>query len=447
MQNVTTPHLERTSTGTLPCTAFMEVCERLIFIRSLLDDPHHLSRRQGSAMARLLHAGLGAVEQQLDGLRRSLFAEGEAARTLAGLGIAAAGLRQVQAHLSYLGSRWPLGTADLFVRKLVAEGMPVPVPTLCPVNQVEDMAGEVGVALHERLLATGLRVGAPDQEGPVLAIPTIHLLDPLTWPALLLPLAAVVVDRQGLTSRLRGPSHLDPAQVRRRCVAGVAARLVGEATYAARAAQALVARLGGTGADPDLDLLAHAGERYALPMGSEGDHSLTACFQRCLREQRALGSAWGRPVYGQEDRDGVGEWAALDDFLGAGLPAPTLPGAEDVEHLVTMLGDGRPINALPPRLPRDFAARLEAGAEAEGFYAVLGDAAERPCSLATILIGGWHYKLRESLTLCANLMGSDRPWSQALEPYAAHVHERSALLQQSIEAAYVQQVFTRGKDQ
>jgi hypothetical protein len=290
-------------------------------------------------------------------------------------------------------------------------------------------------------------MSTPDQEGPVLAISTVDLLDPLTWPALLYPLAAVVVERQGITSRLRGPSSLDSEGVRRLCVAGVAARLAGEAAYAARAGQALVARLGGTPAGADLGLLAHASERYALRASIWDDQSLTGYFRARLREQQALGSAWGRADYGQDDQDGVKEWAALDDFLGAGLPAPDLPSAEDVERFVALLRDGRPINALPPKLPSDFAARLDAGAEAEGFYAVLGDAAERPSSLAAILAGGWRYKMLDSLALCAALMGSDRSWPEALEPFAAHARERSALLQQSIEAAYVQQVFTRWKDQ
>src|SRR5579864_9002162 len=118
MQNVTSPYVERTSTGALAAAAFAEVCERLILTQSVLADPQHQSRKQGSAMARLLRDGLRAAAQQLDSLRGPIFGPkpGDPARTLAGLGIASAGLRQVQAHLGYLGSRFPLGTSDLFVR-------------------------------------------------------------------------------------------------------------------------------------------------------------------------------------------------------------------------------------------------------------------------------------------------------------------------------------------
>jgi hypothetical protein len=449
MQNVTSSSAERTITGTLPAAAFAEVCERLILTQSLLADPHHQSRKQGSAVARLLQGGLSAVGRQLDALRQPVFApeSDQSTRALAGLGIASAGLRQVQAHLGYLGSRWPLGTSDLFVRKLVAEGMPLPVPTLCPVDLPEANTGEIGAELRERLLAAGLWAGAPSSEGPVLVIPTTDLLDPLAWAAVLYPLAEVVVERQGIASRLRGPSRLDEDGVRRLCVAGVAARLVGEATFAARASKALVARLGGGIAGSNLELLAQASESYALPLETGGYRSLTEYFRRRLHEQRALGSAWGRQDRDTDDQEALRDWSVLDDFVAAGLPAPDLPAAEDVERLVALLADGRPINALPPRLPSDFGARLDEGADADRFYSVLAHAGERPCSLATILAGGWHYKMRHSLPLCATLMGGNRAWRDALEPYAAHVHERSALLQQSIEGAYVQQVFTRWKDQ
>ncbi|HVA92221.1 MAG TPA: hypothetical protein VNL71_20540 [Chloroflexota bacterium] len=449
MQNVTSPSVERISIGTLASAAFVEVCERLILTQSLLADPHHQSRKQGSAVARLLSDGLRAVAQHLDSLRRPIFGAepGDPARALAGLGVASAGLRQVQAHLGYLGSRWPLGTTDLFVRKLVAEGMPLPVPTLCPVDLPEANTGEIGAELRERLLAAGLWTAAPPLEALVLVVPTVDLLDPLTWAALLFPLADAVVRRQGLASRLRGPSHLDEDAVRRLCVAGVAARIVGESTFAARASKALVARLGGGAAGANLGLLAHASARYALALETGGRASLTDYFQGRLHEQRALGSVWGRQDREDADPEAMPEGSVLDDFVAAGLPAPELPTAEDVEHLVALLADGRPINALPPKLPADFGARLDDGADADRFYSVLAHAGERPCSLATILAGGWHYKMRHSLSLCAALMGGERAWRDALDPYAAHVHERSALLQQSIEGAYVQQVFTRWKDQ
>jgi hypothetical protein len=43
-------------------------------------------------------------------------------------------------------------------------------------------------------------------------------------------------------------------------------------------------------------------------------------------------------------------------------------------------------------------------------------------------------------------MGGNLPWEAAFEPLAAHVLERSSLMQQSMEAAYVQQVFAHWRD-
>ena len=44
-------------------------------------------------------------------------------------------------------------------------------------------------------------------------------------------------------------------------------------------------------------------------------------------------------------------------------------------------------------------------------------------------------------------MQSSLPWREVLDALGSHVQQRCGLLQQSIEAAYVQQVFTRWKDQ
>ena len=450
MRNVTIPRAEEVGAAQLSRVAFTEICERLIRARSLVDDPHHQSRKQGSAMARVLHEGLHAVERQLDSLRRLTFGDdsGDAGSVLAGLGIAAAGLTQVQAHLHYLGGRLPLGTADLFVRKLVAEGMPIPIPTLCPVDVRHPSAGDVGSEFRERLSAAGLTAHAPERDAPVLTIPTIDVLDPLAWPALLYPLASVVVSRRRIASRLREPSSLDHDKVRRLCVAGVAARFVGEPTYAACAVQALVDRLVDGASGLDLDVLAQATDRYVVPVAGGDDRTPTDFYRSLLQEQRSGGTRLSARQPSLNSLDGAHETALLDDyFLSADIPLPDLPTEEDIGELVRLLADGRPINALAPELPADFAERLDAGIDAPRFYAVLGDAGERPCSLAAILAGGLRYKLRHSLPLCGALMASAASWSNALTPYAAHVHERSALLLQSIEAAYVQQMFSARRDE
>ncbi len=446
MRNVTMSSVERPDAAQLSRVAFVEICERLIRARTLVDDPHHQSRRQGSAMARVLHEGLRAVERQLDSLRRPIFGDEseDAGQVLAGLGIAAAGLSQVLAHMHYLGGRRPLGTADLFVRKLVAEELPIPIPTLCPVDIPHPPTGDVGAEFRERLASVGLKANAPERDAPVMTIPTIDVLDPLSWPALLYPLAAVVVDRRRIASRLHEPSSLDEEKRRLLCVAGVAARFVGEATYAACAAQALVDRLTDGASGLDLDLLAQASAPYVIRLDGENSRSPTDLYQSLLQVQGS-GDGW---AISHDHPSGPLETVFLDDyFLSADIPPPALPTEGDITELVRLLADGRPINALPPELPADFAARLDAGVDASGFYAVLGDAGERPCSLAAILAGGLRYKLRHSLPLCDSFMESGARWEDALNPYAAHVEERSALLLQSIEAAYVQQMFSIRRDE
>jgi hypothetical protein len=401
-------------------------------------------------MARVLHEGLRAVERQLDVLRGPIFRyqSEDSGPALVGLRIAAGGLIQVQAHMHYLGGRRPLGTADLFVRKLVAEGMPIPIPTLCPVDIPHPPSGDVGSEFRERLAKVGLKANAPERDAPVLTIPTIDVLDPLSWAALLYPLAAVVVDQRRISSRLHVPSNLDHEKLRLLCVAGVAARFVGEPTYAACAVQALVDRLLDAESGLDLDLLAEATAAYATRLGGDDEPTPAELYQRLLQVQRSVGTEESPRQPGREGPTGSQEKVFLDDFfLSADIPPPALPTEEDVTELVRLLADGRPINALAPELPADFAARLDAGTDASGFYAVLSDAGERPCSLAAILAGGLRYKLHHSLALCDSLMASGAAWDDALYPYAAHVDERSTLLLQSIEAAYVQQMFSIRRDE
>jgi hypothetical protein len=112
-----------------------------------------------------------------------------------------------------------------------------------------------------------------------------------------------------------------------------------------------------------------------------------------------------------------------------------------------LLSDGRPINAHPPRLPDDFEHQLAQSHDAERFYATLRHADESPCSLATILAVGWRYKILKTYPLCNELMSGESTWRNALDALSGHVLERCSLLQQSIEGAYVQQVFSRWRDQ
>jgi hypothetical protein len=443
------PSLEGTTNNTLLCAAFSEACERLIYVRALLEDPRHQTRRQGSAVVRLLREGLRSAERALQAVRPAAFGQADDSQTvatLAGVGMAVAGLRQVHACLGYLGTRWPLGTADLFVRKLLAEGMPLPTPTLCPTDHAADGAVEVGTNLRARLDAIGLATEAPLSGAPVLTLPTMDLLDPLSWAALLVPLAGAVVDARGMAAQLHDPASLDDqGGYRRACIAGLAARLVGEATYAACATRGLLARLSGGADTADLHMLASATTAYARPLGPTGPETLAGYYAGLLEAQAALHAGWGRVERHAPDPDGAAP-PELSEFARAGIPAPELPSPEQVEALVEQLRDGRPINAAPPGLPADFADQLASGADPERFYALLPHVDERPSSLAAILAAGWRYKVRYSYLLCATVMGGTMTWRAALDTLTAHVLERCALLQQSIEAAYVQQVFARWRD-
>jgi hypothetical protein len=430
--------------STVLLVAFCDTCERLIFVRSLLNDPRHLTRRQGTAVTRLLYDGLDCVERQLDSIRPLVFEPDHRGRDRApaGIGIALAALRQVHAHLGLLGTRWQLGTIDLFVRKLVAEGVSVLVPTLCPSDHVDAAATEVGERFKQSLIACGLAVAPVAGDSPILAIPTMDLIDPLSWAAHLYPLSAAMVSKRGFDLQLRGQSNLDPAAYRQLCTADFAARLVGEATFAACAARTLLERFCGAGGSVDIEVLGAASTRYQRPIGHSSARTLTGFFTDILETQSTLQSAWGiRPPSPARTARSI-DWSDVDAFIGAEVPDPVLPSIEEAETLYELLSDGRPINARPPALPGAFEQRLTDAVDAAEFYKLLPVADERPCSLATILVVGWQYKVRRTHPLCAELMSATSSWRDAIDALASHVLERCGLLQQSIEAAYVQQIFS-----
>ncbi len=434
--------------STVLAAAFCEACERLIFVRALLADPRLETRRQGSAVVALLSDSLAAVEAKLRELRPLSFAAapGEtAAFVLAGLGVVVAGVHQIHAQLGLLGARWPLGTADLFARKLVAEGLPIPVPTLCPSTAVDGQGMPVAQVLQERLAAVGVYPVDLARPAPILTLPTADLLDPLSWAALIMPLAAHYIRTPGFIAQ--APDLLDTSQdaYLRAGSALIAARLLGEPAYAACATRAILTRMAGGSAMPNLAHLYQASAPLSGPLGPAEEQTLCGYFAGVLDQLAAQGAGWGRVEASPADAD-RGQWEALQGVIDRMLPAPQLPDPETVERLFAQLCDGRPINAYPPRLPDEFDALLQAGDQAASFYALLEHADERPCSLATILAVGWRYKVRRTYARCTELMVGPGQWRECLDLLAAHVLERCALLQQSIEAAYVQQVFARWRD-
>jgi hypothetical protein len=201
-------------------------------------------------------------------------------------------------------------------------------------------------------------------------------------------------------------------------------------------------RFCGGGGSVDINMLGAASTRYQRPIGHSSTHTLTGFFTDILDTQSTLRSAWGIPPQSPAPTARSIDWSDVDAFLGAEVPDPVLPSIEEAETLYELLCDGRPINARPPALPCDFEQLLADGLDAVEFYKLLPVADERPCSLATILSVGWQYKVRRTYPLCAELMSADASWRDAIDGLASHVLERCGLLQQSIEAAYVQEIFS-----
>jgi hypothetical protein len=452
MTAIATPPVQSITPADLASVAFCEACERLVAVRALLEDPRHQTRRQGAALTEVLRTGVGAVARQLQAVTAAAFDgdENEARLALAGIGTAFGALRRIHEHLGYLSTRWPLGTADLFTRKLVAEGIPIPIPTLLVSGAYDDLAEEVGEVLRQQCRDIGIPMQRPSGGAPLIAIPMMDLLDPLCWPALLYPLADTMVKGLGLADGLRssGQRPGDHDGYRRACSACVAARLLGEPTFLACAVRSLLVRLSGSERGADLSLLARYSAPYSQPYEAAPiAANLGAYFAGLLAVQQAGRYGWGQTHVRHDDLLDLPEtFPEIAELVGTRLPLPAQPDEALLSTLCTLLEDGRPINAAPPRLPHDFARSLANGADADRFYAVVAQVGEQPSSLAAILEAGWRYKLRRSYPLCRELLGGADRWDTGFDNFAGHVLERSALLAQSMEAAYVQQVFARWRD-
>src|SRR5579875_819369 len=99
MSAISSPSLQGNTNALLLTVVFCEAFEHVVAMHALLDDPHHQTKRQGSAVARLLRDGLRTVEGRLQAVR-ALLAEEEPADTataqgLAGIGTAMDAIRQL----------------------------------------------------------------------------------------------------------------------------------------------------------------------------------------------------------------------------------------------------------------------------------------------------------------------------------------------------------------
>jgi hypothetical protein len=447
MSAATSPFVQSITNSSLLTVLFCEIFEHLVSLQALLNDPHHRTRRQASAVSQLLQHALNDLETRLEAFRPALAnpapTDEQAVSALAVLGTAMAAVRQVHLHLALLGARWPLGTADLFFRKLRGEGIAVPVPTLCVSYAMDDPIEDLGMRLADRLNAGGLLSTHTQSDTVLLGLPAAHLLDPLRWPRLVTGLAFAMVEIERKHGRL--PARADEPgvqgeSIRRLFAAEIAAKLVGQATYCAAATYQLSARLSGADDQGVAEAMAVVNREQ---IGADNSSSF---FHGLLAVQSALHSSWGKSATWQLDSSAVDLRQSARDCAErlVGSPQPAEPAI--VAHLQQLLADGVPINAMPLQLKTGFAEQLSAAGTSASFYTAIEGAAEQPASLAAILATGWRYKIEATYPLCRDTMAGAQAWTTARDALAGHVLERSSLLQQSIEAAHIHQTFARWRD-
>jgi len=437
-----------------------ELGERVLAMRALLAEPAVAAKPQAHAVAALLATGLDAVEARLqrDVLTRPDRADGrdDAADRLRALADCGRALRALHGRLGLLAVRSDAGPVDIFLRKVRDDlgpsvDLPHPAVVLSD-NYADDAHDDVAERLGGDLAAAGVAADMTGVEEPIVALPRLEAANPLAWP-LLLPALARVYLRRG------AGTDLGADQAREGDMDGITAvRLGGPAAFAARAAQALIATPPDVPVWPALSRQAGLAETYAGGLGApahesgegferEAPHAL---FARLLqRRDEALGHA-------APNRIDPGQTVAATHHRPA-LPPPAVPTATETALLLRKLADGVPINAIDAPVPADFLDRLNGLENAAGFYNLIGPLEERPASLAAILGVGWLYKVRYSYPLFRAALrdGSDDTGGDdeggtlraALAAYRPHMVERDELLLQSIEAAHVQGIFARGKQE
>jgi len=425
-----------------------ELGERMLAMREVLAEPSVAAKPHARAVAALLTHGLDALEARL---RRDVLArlaqQGDGAEqtpafldTLYQCGQA---LRALHSRLGLLDMRWSAAPVDIFLRKLRDDvGADLPHPAVVLSDDYAALDDDVAESLYAELKRAGVEADGDAGMEPTVALPRIETADPLTWPLLLPALARIYLSRQG------GPHARDGIHRHPAVDALVAARLVGPAVFAARAAQALLfTPVDASAWAPSVLALQRAAAAYAGGLetgdqdtGAFGDSGAIAVFGRLLRARdRVLDRGWSS---GQMVNLGDEGWSYL------GLSAPDAPTATETQALLAKLVAGTPINAIDPPVPDDFLACLERVDTPDAFYALIGPLGERPAALAAILGVGWLYKVRYSYPLFGQVLreqGGAGDIGRVLAAYRPHMLERNSLLAQSIEAAHVQGIFARGK--
>ena len=434
-----------------------ELAERLWSIRSLLEGPVHRTRRSNATLARTLSGALDAVADAFAAevvpfLRQGGVDAARACELALTLDRLSQAVRAVHQRLSYLTPRLTHHAPDVLARKLRADGVALTPSPICYSDDYDCLDQDVAQTLRDDLERIG--VGAAPQLEPIIVLPRAEATNPLVWTLLLDPLCQRLVSQCDLAAAAVDDSSETHAAEHavHQWAAFLQCRLGGPAAFAAAAAHALFMALPerpprqgrrdpravtlsllGAYARPDsVTLTLHPHQESFF----QGD--LASFYAHLLHQQ---GGLLGR----QHD---LADTALQPETMDlSALPRLALPVGDQTADLFAKLDAGTPINAISATVPPSFGADLDACTEPTGFYALLGGVAEQPASLATILSMGWLFKAQRSYALFRDLLrdsaDSGGAVLEALAAYGAHVGARNLLLQQSLEAAYVHQIFAK----
>ena len=433
-----------------------ELVERLWSIRSLLEGPVHRTRRSNATVARALAGALDAVATALaaevvPSLRHGGIDAARARELVLTLDRLSQAVRAVHQRLSYLSARLTHNAPDVLARKLREDGVALTPSPICYSDDYDCLDQDVAQTLRDDLERIG--VAAAHSLSRSSCCPA--LMRPTHWCG---PCCSIRCASGWLASGI-WPRPLASANgahvaedIAQHWAALLQCRLGGPAAFAAAAAHALFMALPERPPrqghrDPravTLSLLS----AYSRPDSAalalhpqqesffQGD--LATFYAHLLHQQGIL---LGRP------HDLVDTVLKPETMDLTALPHLTLPVGAQTADLFAKLDAGTPINAISATVPSTFATDLDACTEPTGFYALLGGVAEQPASLATILSVGWLFKAQRSYALFRELLrdsaDSDGAVREAFAAYGAHAEARNLLLQQSLEAAYVHQIFAK----
>ncbi len=189
-----------------------EVAERLLAIRSLLDDPAHHAKGPGAAVAFVLHTALDGVAADLStaiipALRAGpLPNEAAAGELMARLSRLSATLRSVHQRLGYLGRRWAHSAPDIVARKLREDGAPLTPPAVCLSDEYDCLDHDIATRLRQEIAALDVQLPPPSPREDIILLPRCEAGNPLAWTLLLRPLSRIIARQRAILGR-DAPMH------------------------------------------------------------------------------------------------------------------------------------------------------------------------------------------------------------------------------------------------